>query len=636
VQSKPGPTRRLVWAALTYAALGGALGAAAWHARTYYPFLSDDALISLRYSRRLLQGHGLSWTGTERVEGYTDLLWVLIHAAMGRLGVDLIASARAFGALGLGAAVVAASIQPRPRWQLRPVRIWCGGAAVACTAPFAVWAVGGLEHGFMAGLLAWAIVLSIRALDGEATAHRPLWLASGLLGALSLLRADGALLAAGVGLGAAITLGLRRRGLSVLARLGSVPAACVLGQLSFRRIYHGSWAPNTAVAKVAFNLVRLRLGLDHVWQGLSAVLVLLLAVLFLLVAAWPRLGRAERMVPLGVFATWCVYLVAMGGDVFPGWRQLLFALVPLVLLAGAAADRLVADARSRWVVPVAALVTLGLHLSRQQADGENLRAKRELWEWDGLPVGRMLERAFADKAPLLAVDAAGALPYWSELPALDMLGINDAYIATHPPPDRRFDLIGHDLGDGDYVWSRRPDLVLYCDANGDRQPCFVSGQQMRRRADYDAVYQLVFADTGQQVQAEMLIRRADGPLGIERSPAGIRVPSYFLASSPAFPARPSPTGSLVKALGPTSPGSIPRFPLPAGTWEVSTEPALEGLAVTFLCSERCPARPEGRSSIVELERAERVTIELTRPQGPEATVEQVVLRRVDWRPHPGL
>ncbi len=37
-------------------------GVLLFHARRYMPFLSDDALISLRYAQRLVQGHGLTWT----------------------------------------------------------------------------------------------------------------------------------------------------------------------------------------------------------------------------------------------------------------------------------------------------------------------------------------------------------------------------------------------------------------------------------------------------------------------------------------------------------------------------------------------------------------------------------------------
>ncbi len=47
-------------------------------------FLTDDAFISFRYVRNLIEGHGLVFNPGERVEGYTNFLWVLELAALGR------------------------------------------------------------------------------------------------------------------------------------------------------------------------------------------------------------------------------------------------------------------------------------------------------------------------------------------------------------------------------------------------------------------------------------------------------------------------------------------------------------------------------------------------------------------------
>src|ERR1700742_3826290 len=74
-------------------AAGFALGLAI-HAAHYWPFFSDDAFISLRYAQRFAHGEGLTWTAGERVEGYTDLLWVLLLGAVSKLGVDLMVAAR--------------------------------------------------------------------------------------------------------------------------------------------------------------------------------------------------------------------------------------------------------------------------------------------------------------------------------------------------------------------------------------------------------------------------------------------------------------------------------------------------------------------------------------------------------------
>src|SRR2546428_3980644 len=63
----------------------------AYHVHLYRDYLTDDALISLRYARRLLEGHGLTWSEGPRVEGYSNLLWTLLVALPGAFGFDLIA-----------------------------------------------------------------------------------------------------------------------------------------------------------------------------------------------------------------------------------------------------------------------------------------------------------------------------------------------------------------------------------------------------------------------------------------------------------------------------------------------------------------------------------------------------------------
>ena len=76
---------RLAPAACIFVASFAVLGV---HAGSHLPFLSDDALITLRYAGRLLEGHGLTWTDGPRVEGYSNLAWLLLCAGAGALGAD--------------------------------------------------------------------------------------------------------------------------------------------------------------------------------------------------------------------------------------------------------------------------------------------------------------------------------------------------------------------------------------------------------------------------------------------------------------------------------------------------------------------------------------------------------------------
>ena len=54
----------------------------------------DDAWISFRYARSLVQGHGLTFNPGEWVEGYSNLSWTLLIAAGMALGgaADLVAT----------------------------------------------------------------------------------------------------------------------------------------------------------------------------------------------------------------------------------------------------------------------------------------------------------------------------------------------------------------------------------------------------------------------------------------------------------------------------------------------------------------------------------------------------------------
>ena len=60
---------------LPWVVLLGYLANVAW-------FLTDDAFISFRYVRNLLEGHGLVFNRGEYVEGYSNFLWVLELAAL--------------------------------------------------------------------------------------------------------------------------------------------------------------------------------------------------------------------------------------------------------------------------------------------------------------------------------------------------------------------------------------------------------------------------------------------------------------------------------------------------------------------------------------------------------------------------
>ncbi len=550
-------------------ALAVPLTALALHAAHYLPFIADDALISLRYADRLLAGHGLTWTAGEPVEGYSNLLWLLACAALGTIGIDLIDAARILGLAGMGGAITAVA------WAFRsPAATLGGGLFLALSGPIAVWAIGGLEQPFVAAGLAWTLALLARA--GPAPWPRVALTAGLPLAAVCLTRPDAPLFTV-IFAGCLVAMGgFRGRTWKTGVAFGLPSAVAVAGQLAFRLAYYGEWVPNTALLKAAHS--RLDEGLTWMGDGLLTLIPLLVCAGLGLHAALRRPEHRPVVVPaLTGAVAWGLYVASVGGDIFPAWRH----LVPLItLLAFPAAVGFLSLFESlqrgqRLAVGALSALVLAGFARGQLADEQNQRGLAERWEWDGLVIGHLLRDAFGDRDPYLAVTAAGCVPYFSGLRALDMQGLNDKHIARQPPVARA--MIAHDHGDGAYVLEKKPDLMIFGGARGG-PPKFVSGSQLRTLPAFRTGYRMVRFEghTPHKAISEPWIR-LDGKLGIEVRPDQITVPGYLFEGAVGVP---SGGRGLKARLAKGARAAGPTLAVPAGQWRVALDPPDAPVTVT--------------------------------------------------------
>jgi hypothetical protein len=556
---------------IAFACAMAALAVGTWY---YRRFIADDAFISLRYADRFMHGHGLTWNDGERVEGYTNLLWVLGCAALGTLGLDLVVAARVLGFLGTMAAIAAVI------WVYRAGTIrgafpgLVSGVMLALCGPIVVWTVGGLEQPLLAGLLAWALALSFPLID-EARPKASAILLPGLcFGLVCITRADGALFTAAACLGIVVARGLDRESVRVAALLALVPILFFVAQLGFRLAYYHEWLPNSAYAKVHLSRLRVWIGIQYVAGGIFLAGILLPAMLaFLLADTKPLRGRVWF---LGiVLAVWLTQVVLVGGDQFSARRHLVPALVILAYLAAISFSKLVPPQGSlRPAVSVAALCFVMLAVG-QIIDPRDVHAYRELWQWDGEPVGKLLATAFGAKRPLLAVDSGGCMPYYSGLPSLDMLGINDHYLAHHHPRGFGYGPLGHELGNGPYVLSRKPDLVLFNLPTGGLKPKFESGTEMMAdpRGEFTSTFRPVTLECEgpDPVTSIIWMRTEGGAIGIRRSVGRIEIPGYLLANNAQSRARLDGEGRLGVTVRPGGAAELSNVPVPPGRWVMRVE-----------------------------------------------------------------
>lgn len=427
--------------------------------RHYYPFMADDAFISLRYSHRLLQGKGLTWNSHERVEGYTNLLWVLLCSLLGGGGLDLVHAARLLGIFSTLAAWLALAAYT---WRSCPCTYRCFGAVCSLVsfglcAPFAVWMIGGLEQPLMIASLGWSIVhLSAYEVDGRT--RRLVW-ASALLAAVALTRADGLLFALLFAV-PWIIKGSRERSVRLPAALLLLfPLLATVAQLTFRLHYYHEWLPNTALVKLAFTRHRLLTGTRYVknaltWNGALLVLWLLGCVQLWRQSPQYRLSLLLTLCPLGVGA----YVVLIGGDIFPAAR-LLVPLLYSCCFAAVHAPESVSDLRllprKEGALAILFLVSL-LAFSRYQAR----TAVEERWEWQYKELALYLRETMPRHAVLVS-EAAGVVPFYTDFDAFDPLGLCDRHIAHSASEFKGHGPIGHELGDGRYILDQRPDVIIF-------------------------------------------------------------------------------------------------------------------------------------------------------------------------------
>lgn len=421
------------------------LGHSAEIAGQRYWWLHDDAMIGMQYARNLADGLGLVWNAGQRVEGYTNFLWTMMMAAIHLLRIP--SSSTSLPVL-LIALLLSACAVPTLVLYVRQGggTVWATGTAIAAFAlnsNVAEWSTSGLET----PLLTLGVTLTLGRVLQEAKTGRPRLLTYVLMGMLGLVRADGVVLTAGL---AAIGLTLNRDRLTTLGYVG-VAIGLPLLHVGWRAWYYGEFVPNTAILKTEGWPGRYASGAAYVFGFARAYWLAILLVVAGLLRYRDRTLRAS----LFLCALWIAYVGYSGGDVFGGNRVLVPILPLLICSAVIVANRVVNEPGSRTIAAMAVLIVSMPFLPLSYP----WLARPDLGAQGNLEIGLLL-RQNVSASTVVADFWAGAVPYFSELPAVDLLGKADAYIA-HLPAHPDGALPGHNKYDFDYsLGTLRPDLVV--------------------------------------------------------------------------------------------------------------------------------------------------------------------------------
>ncbi|MBV8717111.1 MAG: hypothetical protein JOZ65_18775 [Chloroflexi bacterium] len=472
------------------------------------PHPIDDAYITFRYARNLADGLGLVYNPGEWVLGTTAPLWALILAAGYRLGLtDLPWLSTVLSAVcDAATAALLTVLARRVDWPLL-------GAALVGLA----WALNPMSIGFASGGMETSLfVLVALTTLSLAAGRRYLPVAAALAGVATLVRPEGALLAAVV---IAWTFMVQRRDSLRALFAASIPIGAA-GVALFAR--YGSPLPHSVAAKQVAYLpawplenaaaLLIQAGLPgwstYLLAAVPTVIGLVLAACGLVtLAVLARRSvvhlRRERVAwqPFAAFALLYVGFYAVVGlrgvRLFPWY---LVPIAPFYLLAAAAglarmrstAPAWLAAALVLWQLPAidwhAPLLPAGLDLGRESLY---------------LSVGRDLASSLPADA-VVAAPEIGALGYASNLRVLDTVGlVSPAALPYYPLPADQF--VTDSAIPARLIDDHRPDAVVTLDAFASRSllidPTFQ--REYRLDAEYPA--------NVWQSQELLLFRRVNTP-----------------------------------------------------------------------------------------------------------------------------
>jgi hypothetical protein len=398
-----------------------------------YFTLVDDAMISMRYGQHLAQGYGLVWNiGEAPVQGFTNPGWTFYMALLHLLPFP---ASKISLAVMLSAAVILLTniaVVYKISQTLLPNAQYAPLLAAIITAfyfPLVFWSLRGMEVGLLTLLINFAVLL---ALKQENQAMLSLVLALAII-----VRIDAAISAILV----ALYFFIKRKSFFPILTV----VLSVAGVLLFQKYYFGDMLPTTYFQKMTGYTVleRMRTGI-LVFNEFAARDVLALLFFSLAGIVFYKQRTPETFLLLGIFLAQCAYSIYVGGDyaesetdaanrfITQGMPALfmLFAWMTNRLLTDLAAAQPQRASSTPAINPAILLAVMTLLIISGEPWFNQAIDNAPLLKADIRRVKTALHiKENTSPEAVIAVHAAGQIPYYSERTTVDLLGLNDPFVA---------------------------------------------------------------------------------------------------------------------------------------------------------------------------------------------------------------
>lgn len=442
---------------------------------------SEDIYISLRYVKNFVEGKGLVFNTFDKVEGYSDFLWVMLIAGIHKvLNSDIPLTARY---LSLVVSVLALLYTYFLSFKLTQNKLisYLATFLVSINGSFACYGLAGLEN----PLFALFILMIINY-----TVEKKWWLVGLLIALMTMTRPEGFIVYLPVAAYILIQKNALQEKIKICFIIGVIAAITVLPWTIWRVAYYGYFIPNTIAAKEGMDLFfQLKIGVNYsayfflIFSESLLFLFLLPVISFLYTQQkFKSIFRDKLLILLVLIAIiLSVFYTYAGGDWMPGWR-FYASLIPLFCIIVAViwnnyifkADTQPTLLKSIWITIIFAFC--GYVQVKDSFKNYNLIPRVRVWsnQVEGL---KFLGKWFHNTLPkntLLATFPNGAFSFYNELPTIDYGGLTDNNVGRFGKK-RKTGTPGHITHNENYVLSKKPDIISLMDGQG-----FVSGIHIQK------------------------------------------------------------------------------------------------------------------------------------------------------------
>ena len=399
----------------------------------YNSFIQDDAFIAFRYAKHLAEGYGLVWNinSDSPVEGYTDFLWVVIVSIFEYLHIEPITATKAIGIIfGIGTLYFTFRLSSLLFSSYKSAILSLIILGINYT--FTSYMSGGLETSMQTFFVVIATYMVFNAINNGYD-KRYLSIIS-LIFALSILTRIDDILFCGV---LYLYLGFyiikqNRRDLIYLSFIGIF---LLILWLLFKITYYGDILPNTFYVKAQNG------GLKAIENGINYMVLFLneylLWIPLAIVAIYIKklISYRHIKITLLMVAIWLLYIIKVGGD----FMEFRFLVPILPFLSILIAQAIMSIKYNLLRVLIVAVMVFASYKHAKEftisKDGiesfSYLNGHLYVPQADWIGIGKRLHQLFPKNSIKIATTAAGAIPYYTDFYTIDMLGLNDKWIAKN-------------------------------------------------------------------------------------------------------------------------------------------------------------------------------------------------------------